>query len=48
MHNDSTKCLPDPEAETLDNCIRVKCGGPAHGGAMVARHHGRVIFVDGA
>ena len=48
MHNDSTKCLPDPETETLDNCIRVKCGGPAHGGAMVARHHGRVIFVDGA
>lgn len=29
-------------------CLRVTCAGPAHGGEMVARHKGRVIFVSGA
>ena len=28
--------------------LRVTCAGPAHGGEMVARYDGRVIFVSGA
>ena len=39
---------PAVSAPGVGSRIRVTCAGPAHGGEMVARYEGRVIFVSGA